>query len=99
MRLTPFFNKSFVFAAIVSFLFIAFTSCGSSDAKKATADSASKTSSVAYKLGFIPLTDCASLVMAKEFGLFNKYGYHDKLIGSLIDKFSIYDIGNMKKTV
>lgn len=26
------------------------------------------------KLGFIPLTDCASLVMAKELGLFKKYG-------------------------
>lgn len=26
------------------------------------------------KLGFIPLTDCSSLVMAKEYGLFKKYG-------------------------
>jgi nitrate/nitrite transport system substrate-binding protein len=79
MRLTSFFNKSSVFVAIVSFLFVAFTSCGSSDAKKATADSASTTSSVAYKLGFIPLTDCASLVMAKELGLFDKYGVNVEL--------------------
>ena len=26
------------------------------------------------KLGFIPLTDCAPLVVAKELGLFAKYG-------------------------
>ncbi len=26
------------------------------------------------KLGFIPLTDCSPLVMAKELGLFKKYG-------------------------
>jgi len=26
------------------------------------------------KLGFIPLTDCAPLVAAKELGLFQKYG-------------------------
>lgn len=26
------------------------------------------------RLGFIPLTDCSSLVMAKEYGLFKKYG-------------------------
>src|SRR5687767_15974440 len=26
------------------------------------------------RLGIIPLTDCASLVMAKELGLFEKYG-------------------------
>ena len=26
------------------------------------------------KLGFIPLTDCSPIVMAKELGLFKKYG-------------------------
>ena len=26
------------------------------------------------RLGFIPLTDCAPIVMAKELGLFEKYG-------------------------
>jgi nitrate/nitrite transport system substrate-binding protein len=26
------------------------------------------------KIGFIPLTDCASVIMAKELGLFEKYG-------------------------
>ena len=28
----------------------------------------------AVKLGFIPLTDCSPIVMAKELGLFKKYG-------------------------
>ena len=51
------------------------SSCGSSDAKIASSsDSASSTTGQVYKFGFIPLTDCASLVMAKELGLFEKYG-------------------------
>src|SRR5258708_27066902 len=28
----------------------------------------------AIRLGFVPLTDCAPLVMAQELGLFRKYG-------------------------
>ncbi len=31
------------------------------------------------KLGFIPLTDCAPLVAAKELGLFQKYGVNVEL--------------------
>jgi nitrate/nitrite transport system substrate-binding protein len=31
------------------------------------------------KLGFIPLTDCAPLVVAKELGLFKKYGVNVEL--------------------
>ena len=33
----------------------------------------------AIKLGFIPLTDCAPLVVAKELGLFQKYGVNVEL--------------------
>lgn len=33
----------------------------------------------AIKLGFIPLTDCAPLVVAKELGLFTKYGVNVEL--------------------
>ncbi len=33
----------------------------------------------AIKLGFIPLTDCAPLVAAKELGLFAKYGVNVEL--------------------
>ncbi len=65
------------------FLFIVYVSllpsCGSSDVKTTSStDSAAATSEV-YKLGFIPLTDCASLVMAKELGLFEKYGVNVEL--------------------
>jgi nitrate/nitrite transport system substrate-binding protein len=45
-----------------------FTAC-SSDKKKAEANLPT-----AYKLGFIPLTDCAPLVVAKEKGFFAKAG-------------------------
>ena len=61
--------------SIVLFVFCAtlFSSCGSSDAKNASStDSTSSTKGEVYKFGFIPLTDCASLVMAKELGLFEK---------------------------
>jgi nitrate/nitrite transport system substrate-binding protein len=33
-----------------------------------------KPEKTSLKIGFIPLTDCASVVMAKELGLFKKYG-------------------------
>jgi nitrate/nitrite transport system substrate-binding protein len=44
-----------------------------SESKGGTASDSTVNSTV-YKLGFIPLTDCASIVMAKELGLFTKYG-------------------------
>ena len=55
------------------------TSCGNSDAKTASSTDSTTAKSEAYKLGFIPLTDCASLVMAKELGLFDKYGVNVEL--------------------
>ncbi|MCU7550769.1 ABC transporter substrate-binding protein [Chitinophagaceae bacterium LB-8] len=74
MKLTLMFNRTFVVLVLTSFMFGVLTSCGSSDAKTATADSSSTATSESIKLGFIPLTDCASLVMAQELGLFKKYG-------------------------
>ena len=55
------------------------TSCGNSDAKTASSTDSTTAKSETYKLGFIPLTDCASLVMAKELGLFDKYGVNVEL--------------------
>ena len=45
-------------------------SCGGGSSEK-KADASAET---AYKLGFIPLTDCAPLVIAKEKGFFEKAG-------------------------
>ncbi|MES2429412.1 MAG: CmpA/NrtA family ABC transporter substrate-binding protein [Bacteroidota bacterium] len=66
-------NKfSFFLLAIVM---IAVSSCGNGKADKET-----KTDSAAViKLGFIPLTDCASLVMAKELGYFAEEGVNVEL--------------------
>ena len=46
---------------------VAFFACGGSAEKK-------EVKSDGYKLGFIPLTDCAPLVIAKEKGFFDKQG-------------------------
>jgi nitrate/nitrite transport system substrate-binding protein len=61
-----------IFVLVVSSLFLA--SCGDSQATKETSAAPPATTGEAYKFGFIPLTDCASLVMAKELGYFDKYG-------------------------
>lgn len=63
----------FVFCSVL------FSSCGSSDAKTTSSTNSTTTTGDAYTLGFIPLTDCASLVMAKELGLFEKYGVNVEL--------------------
>lgn len=69
---------------IFSVLFIAlfalatFTSCNS-ETKGAPAEEEKKETATAYKLGFIPLTDCASLVMAKELGYFEQEGVNVEL--------------------
>ncbi|MGZ8525848.1 MAG: ABC transporter substrate-binding protein, partial [Chitinophagaceae bacterium] len=66
---------------ILSALFLAlcasvvFSSCSSDDSNGATGENKEKaTETQTYKLGFIPLTDCASLVMAKELGYFEEEG-------------------------
>ena len=61
-----------VFLSLVSLLFLA--SCGDSEGTKETNAAPPTSSGGAYKFGFIPLTDCASLIMAKELGYFDKYG-------------------------
>ena len=55
------------------FSLVNLSSCGGAGSSAAENKSDSTTSTT-YKFGFIPLTDCASLVMAKELGLFEKYG-------------------------
>jgi len=42
--------------------------------KKTQTATSHHSASRALRLGFVPLTDCAPLVMAKELGLFQKYG-------------------------
>ncbi|HVG16856.1 MAG TPA: CmpA/NrtA family ABC transporter substrate-binding protein, partial [Chitinophagaceae bacterium] len=55
------------------------SSCGSSGTAAVTSTDSANSESNAYKLGFIPLTDCASIVMAKELGLFEKNGVNVEL--------------------
>ena len=64
-------RKTFLSICILSISITLFTSCGGNKDAKTT--ESTETSSV-VKLGFIPLTDCASLVMAQELGLFEKHG-------------------------
>lgn len=69
---------------ILSGLFLAlivvltFTSCESTNEKATTTEKTGETAET-YKLGFIPLTDCASLVMAKELGFFEQEGVNVEL--------------------
>lgn len=73
-------KQSFKISILISICFCAtvlFTSCGSKDEPAAIATT--ETKAEAYKLGFIPLTDCASLVMAKELGYFEQEGVNVEL--------------------
>src|SRR5438067_8692155 len=64
-------SLSVLFGAILVFATtLLTTSCNNSKG----ASAADSTGGKVYKLGFIPLTDCAPIVMAKELGLFKKYG-------------------------
>lgn len=47
---------------------------GNGNTKLVTSGNKPAMSGKKIKIGFIPLTDCASVVMAKELGLFEKYG-------------------------
>ena len=70
-------SNRFAFSKIICFLIAGsffLPSCGDSQATKETSSAPPATTVEAYKFGFIPLTDCASLVMAKELGYFDKYG-------------------------
>lgn len=69
------------FSILIASAILLFSSCsgGSDKAAEAKSDSAAKTSTGGYKLGFIPLTDCASLVMAKELGYFEQEGVNVEL--------------------
>ena len=47
---------------------------GTTPTQSSSSGSGAKTSGNKITIGFIPLTDCASVVMAKELGLYEKYG-------------------------
>lgn len=64
-----------VFAAFI--IISLFASCNSKEGKTPT--DTPEVKAEAYKLGFIPLTDCASLVMAKELGYFEQEGVNVEL--------------------
>ncbi|WP_207425544.1 CmpA/NrtA family ABC transporter substrate-binding protein [Pedobacter sp. SYSU D00535] len=72
-------TKNKIKSAVILLAAIALiTSCGTTE-KTASSGSDSSSSAEPIRLGFIPLTDCASLVMAKELGLFEKYGVNVEL--------------------
>ncbi|WP_268818438.1 CmpA/NrtA family ABC transporter substrate-binding protein [Paenibacillus alkaliterrae] len=48
--------------------------CSSNSSSSSSSNDGAATKKNKIKIGFIPLTDCASVVMAKELGLFEKYG-------------------------
>ncbi|MGG9972592.1 CmpA/NrtA family ABC transporter substrate-binding protein [Ferruginibacter sp. SUN002] len=62
---------------LMAFVTIAVSSCNNSGAGKGTGADSAKANVI--KLGFIPLTDCASLVMAKELGYFEQEGVNVEL--------------------
>ena len=71
-------QNSLLIVVLGLFTVFLFSSCGdSANPGVATADSVD--SKQVIRLGFIPLTDCASLVMAKELGLFEKNGVNVEL--------------------
>jgi nitrate/nitrite transport system substrate-binding protein len=55
------------------------TVCNSCSDDKNIEAGESQETATSYKLGFIPLTDCASLVMAKELGYFEEEGVNVEL--------------------
>lgn len=63
----------FVIGALLFIGVLFFSGCTDSTGSPSKTNTAEAEKKV-YRLGFIPLTDCASLVMAKELGLFEKYG-------------------------
>ncbi len=66
-------RRAFIRAALgagsLASLSTTFSSCASKDAAMTTKAASSK-----IRIGFIPLTDCASVVMASELGLYKKHG-------------------------
>lgn len=66
-------RRAFINAAIAAGGFAGITSSLSSCANK-DSDMTTKASDRRIKIGFIPLTDCASVVMAHELGMYKKHG-------------------------
>ena len=71
-------------AAAVAAFGGALSACGDSDSGNDSADASTRTTAAKglrkVKLGFIALTDCSSLIMAKELGYFEAHGLDVELI-------------------
>ena len=64
----------FFAVSIFIFLGIVFESCNSGQSKDRSGNNTLLSDQKLIKLGIIPLTDCAPLVIAFEKGIFKKYG-------------------------
>ena len=71
-------TRHFLALLTIVFCWGFFSNCGSSETPSHSSSDAAH-SKDAIRLGFIPLTDCASLVMAKELGFFEKNGVNVEL--------------------
>lgn len=80
-----FVRKTALAGALIAMPGVLLSGCGSKESKGTAPPSAGageqakpavnvNTGAGTLKIGFIPLTDCASVVMAKELGLYQKYG-------------------------
>lgn len=66
--------KRFVILFITPLLLVLLSSATISNQTSVSTSNAPREKGAVIRLGFIPLTDCAPIVMAKELGLFTKYG-------------------------
>ena len=68
-------RRTFIHRAIAASSLVGLTSVGFNGCtKKSAAEGTTSMTNNKIKIGFIPLTDCASVVMAHELGLYKKYG-------------------------
>ena len=66
--------KKFTLLFVAPVLLVLLSSANISNQTSVSPSNAPREKGAVIKLGFIPLTDCAPIVMAKELGLFTKYG-------------------------
>src|SRR5688572_24586401 len=66
--------KKFTLLFVAPVLLVLLSSANISNQTPVSPSNAPREKGAVIKLGFIPLTDCAPIVMAKELGLFTKYG-------------------------
>jgi len=70
MKRRTFIHRAIAASSLVGLTSVGFNGC----AKKSAAEGTTSMTNNKIKIGFIPLTDCASVVMAHELGLYKKYG-------------------------